>query len=150
MDKLKIYLDNCCYGRPFDDLSQEKVRNEATAKRYIQSLIKFKSIVLYSSFISFHEINDIPYQSIKEHVSDFVKDNTSVFISDENISKVKPLSEEIMETGIKKKDATHIACSIIAKCDYFITTDRRVINYKTDKIKIVNPIEFAEIWRNLT
>ena len=21
---LKIYLDNCCYGRPFDDLSQEK------------------------------------------------------------------------------------------------------------------------------
>ena len=55
-----------------------------------------------------------------------------------------------METGIKKKDATHIACSIIAKCDYFISTDRRVINYKTDKIKIVNPIEFAEIWRNLT
>ncbi|MCL2049623.1 MAG: hypothetical protein FWG87_12970 [Defluviitaleaceae bacterium] len=150
MDKLKIYLDNCCYCRPFDDLSQEKVRNEATAKRYIQSLIRFKSVVLYSSFMLLREMNDIPFPSIKEHVLDFVKENTAVFISDENISKIKPLSEEIMKTGIKKKDATHIACSIIAKCDYFITTDRRVINYKTDKIKIVNPIEFAELWRNLT
>ena len=150
MDKLKIYLDNCCYNRPFDDQTQIKIRLEATAKRYIQSLIKFKSLVLYSSFMSFREIDDIPFPSIKEHISDFVKENTSVFISDENISKVKPLSEEIMEAGIKKKDATHIACSVIAKCDYFITTDRRVINYKTDKIKIVNPIEFAEIWRNLT
>jgi hypothetical protein len=25
---LKIYLDNCCYGRPFDDLSQERIKNE--------------------------------------------------------------------------------------------------------------------------
>ena len=30
---LKIYLDNCCCGRPFDDLSQEKINDEATAKR---------------------------------------------------------------------------------------------------------------------
>jgi hypothetical protein len=29
---LKIYLDNCCYNRPFDDLSQEKVKDESTAK----------------------------------------------------------------------------------------------------------------------
>ncbi|MCL2086460.1 MAG: hypothetical protein FWH05_02555 [Oscillospiraceae bacterium] len=150
MNKLKIYLDNCCYGRPFDDLSQEKVKNEATAKRYIQTLIKFKSIVLYSSFMSFREIKDIPFPSIKEHILDFVKENTSVFISDKNINKVMVLSEEIIKTGIKKKDATHLACSIIAECDYFITTDRRVVNYKTDKIKIINPIEFVEIWRNLT
>ena len=25
---LKIYLDNCCYNRPFDDLSQEKILEE--------------------------------------------------------------------------------------------------------------------------
>ena len=22
---LKLYLDNCCYSRPFDDLTQEKI-----------------------------------------------------------------------------------------------------------------------------
>jgi len=52
-----------------------------------------------------------------------------------------------MQTGIKIKDATHLACAIFAKCDYFITTDKRVINYKTDKIKVINPIEFVKIWR---
>jgi len=50
-----------------------------------------------------------------------------------------------METGIKQKDATHLACSMIAKCDYFITADRRATNYNTDRIKIVNPITFVNI-----
>ena len=49
--------------------------------------------------------------------------------------------------GYALKDAVHLACSIIAECDYFITTDKRVLNYKTDKIKIVNPINFVNIWR---
>jgi hypothetical protein len=43
---LKIYLDNCCYGRPFDDLSQNKINLEAKAKLYVQSLIKDKVIKL--------------------------------------------------------------------------------------------------------
>ena len=31
MSKLKIYLDSCCFSRPFDDLSEEKVRFEREA-----------------------------------------------------------------------------------------------------------------------
>ncbi len=26
---LRLYLDNCCYNRPFDDLRQEKINIEA-------------------------------------------------------------------------------------------------------------------------
>ena len=58
-----------------------------------------------------------------------------------------PLTNEIMTTGVKLKDAVHLACSITAECDYFITTDKRVLNYKTDKINIINPIDFVNIWR---
>ena len=144
---LKIYLDNCCYGRPFDDLSQEKIKNEATAKMYIQSLIKYKSLTLYSSFMLFHEINDIPFTSSREHIMEFVTEYSSFFISEDRGKDIKPISEDIMKTGVKKKDAVHLACAIIAQCDYFITTDKRVINYKTEIIKIVNPVEFVEIWR---
>lgn len=25
---MKIYLDNCCYNRPFDDLKQDKIKSE--------------------------------------------------------------------------------------------------------------------------
>ena len=30
---LKLYLDNCCYNRPFDDLRQEKINLEARSNR---------------------------------------------------------------------------------------------------------------------
>ena len=29
MAQMKIYLDNCCYNRPFDDLSQERIYLES-------------------------------------------------------------------------------------------------------------------------
>ena len=146
MDKLKIYLDNCCYSRPFDDLSQVKIKNESDAKMFIQSLIKFDSVSLYSSFMLLNEINDNPYTSIKEHVLRFVTEYSSFHVSKAKENEVIPLSNEIMKTGIKKKDATHLACSLIAKCDYFITTDGCVTKYKTDKIKILNPIDFVKEW----
>jgi hypothetical protein len=37
---LKIYLDNCCFNRPFDDQNQVKIRLESTAKLYIQKLVR--------------------------------------------------------------------------------------------------------------
>ena len=144
---LKIYLDNCCYNRPFDDLTQEKVKNEAEAKMFIQSLIKYKSLSLCSSFMSLYEINENPFEKNKEHILQFVNEHSSFYIDESNKNEVISISNEIMTTGIKYKDSVHLACSIIAGCDYFITTDKRVLNYKTDNIKILNPVEFAEIWR---
>lgn len=37
---MKIYLDNCCFNRPFDDQSQIRVRLEAEAKLKIQADIQ--------------------------------------------------------------------------------------------------------------
>ena len=37
---MKIYLDNCCYNRPFDDQTTLKVHLEAIAKSVIQADIK--------------------------------------------------------------------------------------------------------------
>ena len=147
VNMLKIYLDNCCYNRPFDDLSQEKIKNEATAKMFIQSLIKYKSLLLYYSFMSLYEINDNPFTGNREHIFNFVKEYASVYISARCINEIEPLSRDMMRSGLKKKDAIHLACSIIGECHYFITTDKRVLNCRTDKIKIVNPIDFVEIWR---
>jgi hypothetical protein len=39
---LKIYLDNCCYGRPFDNQKDPAIREETRAKMFIQSLVKYK------------------------------------------------------------------------------------------------------------
>ena len=53
----------------------------------------------------------------------------------------------IMNLGVKSKDALHVACSIAARCDYFLTTDIRLINKTRDleEIAVMNPLSFISI-----
>ena len=44
-----VYLDNCCYNRPYDDQSQLRISLETQAKLQIQSMIRSKEIELASS-----------------------------------------------------------------------------------------------------
>lgn len=37
---MRIYLDNCCYNRPFDDQNQLSVRLETEAKLRVQQLMR--------------------------------------------------------------------------------------------------------------
>jgi len=36
---IKIYLDNCCYNRPYDDQTQLRIELETKAKLFIQQKI---------------------------------------------------------------------------------------------------------------
>ncbi len=47
-----------------------------------------------------------------------------------------------MKTGVKEKDAYHVACAIVAQCKYFITTDDRLLKYDSKDIYLVTPGEF--------
>ena len=147
---LKIYLDNCCYNRPFDDLSQEKIKNEASAKMFIQSLVKYGSLSLVFSYMSLTEINDSPFESSKKQIMDFINDYSAFYVSENKRKEIEKTASDIMSTGVKHKDAIHVACAIISLCDYFITTDKRLLKYKTDKLKIVNPIDFIELRGKIT
>jgi len=146
---LKIYLDNCCYGRPFDNQKDPVIRVETQAKVFIQSLVRYKALELVYSSVSIEEIAAIPFEENSRSILDFIEKNAKYYVSTDNNETAIVLTEEIMRTGIKIKDASHTACAIIAKCDYLITTDKRLIKYTDNRIKIVNPIEFLEIWRAL-
>lgn len=37
-----------------------------------------------------------------------------------------------------------MACALLADCDYFITTDDRLLKYKTSDLQIVTPVEFIQ------
>ena len=58
---LRIYLDNCCYNRPYDDQLQIRISLEAQAKIFIQNAIKLGKLELASSFVMRHENNKNPY-----------------------------------------------------------------------------------------
>ena len=139
MCKLKVYFDNCCYNRPYDDQTQLRIELETKAKLYIQQQITEKKIFLTSSVILEYENNDNPYQVRKMVINDFLKNAVDyVGKSDE----VLIIANEINRNGIKPKDASHLACAIYAKCDYFLTTDDKLLKYKDDRINIINPVDF--------
>jgi hypothetical protein len=48
---MKIYLDNCCFNRPFDDQSQLRIKLESEAKLKIQDDIRAQRIQLVWSYI---------------------------------------------------------------------------------------------------
>jgi len=146
---LKIYLDNCCYNRPFDNQNDLEIQEETQAKLFIQSLVKYKVLELVYSSVSLQEISDSPFVENSHSILDFIANNATYYVSKDNNETAISLTEEIMRSGIKLKDAAHTACAIIANCDYLISTDKRLCKYQDKRIKIINPIEFLVIWRAL-
>ncbi len=142
---MRIYLDNCCYNRPYDDQSQLRISLEAQAKIYVQQLIKDKKLELVSSLVLTYENSKNRFEKKRLAIQKFTEDNTSVYIGSEYLEKIRTLADEIMKTGVKSADAAHTACAILAGCDYMLTTDDRLLKYKSDRIQIINPTEFVRI-----
>jgi predicted nucleic acid-binding protein len=145
MVKRRIYLDNCCYLRPFDNQEQKSIFDETVAKLYIQDLVKYDCLTLVYSYISLDEIQENKAQAVKASILKFISGNASAYVGREYLDASVQIAGEITKTGVKNFDALHVACAIIAKCDYFITTDIRLLKYKTDKITLINPVDFVKL-----
>ncbi len=138
---MKVYLDNCCYNRPYDDQSQIKVFLETQAKMYIQRLIVENKLELVYSYMSKYENSQNPFEIRKRSINDFFR-HAAVYIDESCSDHAVEIASRIMKTGIKPKDALHVACAVIAKADFFITTDKRLLKYHTNEIRLTDPIEF--------
>ena len=139
---MKIYLDNCCYNRPYDNQSQLRISLETQAKLRIQECVRNGDYELVSSFVLMYEISKSPNVASAKSIEKYVTDYTSVYVSDNKLSEIEAIANEIQETGIKKLDSWHVSRALIANADYFLTTDKRLLKYKTDSIKMINPIDF--------
>jgi predicted nucleic acid-binding protein len=56
-------------------------------------------------------------------------------------------AQELRQTlGIRGKDALHLACAVKAGCDYFLTTDHKLIKKTRNlgNLVVINPVHFVE------
>jgi len=139
MGKKKIYLDICAYNRPFDDQSQLKIRLETEAKQFIQAGVLGGEYSLCWSFMLDYENDKSPYEEKRKTIAPWKN------IADDYCPSSEPIrscGKAIMKHGIKHNDALHIACAIERRCDYFVTTDKRLTNKTFSGIKVINPIDF--------
>lgn len=143
---MKIYLDNCCYNRPYDDQSQLRISLETQAKLHIQDLVKHKKADLVTSYVLWYENSQNPFEVRKMSIREFIQENTAEYVDVDKAEDIRTKAEEIMKTGVKMKDAYHVACAIYAKCNYFLTTDDRLLKYASEEIQMLNPIDFIRRW----
>ncbi len=140
---MRIYLDNCCFNRPFDDQSQLRILLESEAKLRIQENIRSGTFELVWSYILDYENSNNPFRERREQI---IKWRTYSNEDIEESEDVLNIATMIVKHGIKKMDSLHLACAIKANTDYFLTTDDRVIKkaIHIQNIQIVDPIGFIK------
>ena len=120
---MKIYMDNCCLNRPFDDQSNLRIHLEAEAIKTIIVLVEQQKWDLVSSKILKFEISKIADESRKKELmlmeslaGEVVQINTQIGVR----------ANEFERLGIQSFDALHLACSE-NNADMFLTVDDRLI-----------------------
>lgn len=140
---LKLYLDNCCYNRPFDDLKQEKICLEATAVEDILKLAIDKKLLIYKSIAIDFELSRISNGNKKRQVEDLYDAMNLIDIPYNDTIKRRAIA--LKKYNIKYMDALHIAFAENANVDYMITTDKLLLNASKRAdltTKVINPVEF--------
>lgn len=141
MEKITIYLDNCCFNRPYDDQGFLSVNIETQAKLAIQDLVNDNRLGLIWSFILDFENNANPDGIIRNEIFLWrTKSSLIVYNNDDIVSKAK----ELNELGLGNKDSLHIASAIKGNAQYFITVDKGILSKKTlvKELLIISPIDF--------
>ena len=140
MIKNRLYLDNCCLNRPYDDFTNITVQLEAEAKLFIQHEIIIKNFELAWSFMMDYEITFNPSTDRKISFLDW---KNAAVVDIDPIERILIKGKALEHMKLKKKDSLHIACALEAQCEYFLTTDRKVLNKNIPEIKIMNPLDFV-------
>jgi predicted nucleic acid-binding protein len=138
----RLYLDNCSFNRPYDDLSLLKNYIEAEAKTYIQKEILQGNFELAWSYVMDYEVSFNPFSDRKNQI---IKWKNIAIIDISESEKIISTANDIRKKKIKPKDSLHLACALEAKCHYFITTDNKILNKSIEDITIINPIDFIRM-----
>jgi len=141
---MKVYLDNCCFNRPYDNQDHLSIKLETEAKLRIQEMIKEKKLLLIWSFMRDYENSANPGTSKRHSIYEW-HDYSSAYISFKD--DILRLSQKIAALGFGKKDSIHLSCAITGKSEYFITVDNGMLykNNSISDIKIIDPISFIRI-----
>ena len=142
---MRIYLDTCCYNRRFDENIPSELIPEKLAIYKIQEHIVQKKIQLVTSFMLHYEILGIKDENKRSYIEFFIKHYKKMYVGVDFIDILDKKVENIIKYGIKHKDAYHLASAIFTECDYFLTFDKKILKHNSDKIIVINPVDFVKL-----
>ena len=142
-----LYMDLCCFNRPYDDQTSQSIYLETEAKLFIQEQIKEGRYALQWSYILDFENDAHPSLEVKTQISRWKSISFEMIMSSPQISK---LGQKLNTMGFGVKDSLHLACAIEGHANFFLTTDKGITK-KADlliEIKVMNPVDFIFFMEN--
>ena len=138
---MKIYLDNCCFNRPFDDQKQLRIKLETEAKLDIQERIVQGKIELAWSYVLDLENEVNPFEQRKLAIKDW---KVHACVDTDVTNEILETAERFEQMGLRNKDALHLACAVAMKCEYLLTTDDQLVKKASGipDIKVTDPVSF--------
>ena len=139
---MRVYLDNCCFNRPFDDQTQAKVRLQAEAKLELQQRIKDHRVELAWSYVLDFENQANPFPERRDLIARWRAEAT---VDLEETAAIVRRAREIANRGLPAKDALHIACAMAGQCEFFLTTDDLLVKIMQGfpGITVLDPTQFV-------
>jgi predicted nucleic acid-binding protein len=139
-----LYLDVCCWNRPFDDQSESRVRLEAEAVLSILEMAGAGRVELVGSAIIDNEIAQMPDAEHREKVE------LLVGLIHRHIpltAAIERRAAELQKWNISPMDALHFASAEAAHADCLLTTDdyflRRAYRHADElKLEVENPAKW--------
>lgn len=141
---MRIYLDNCCLNRPFDDQSNLRVRMESEAVKVILQLCEQGQWDLVSSTVAKFEIANTP-DEIRRKNLELISSIASAIIRIDSAISLR--AKEFEAKGMQAFDALHVACAESGS-DVFLTVDdklrKRALSIDTLRIPVSSPLKWLE------
>ena len=136
---MRIYMDCCCLGRPFDDLSQDRIYLEAEAVLSIISRCEKGEWTLIASGALDFELSRITDDDLLEQI------HTIYSVARERV-KISPDAEQraaiLQSQGLRPFDSLHVALAEKCNADIFLTTDARLLKVAIREnfhVRVENP-----------
>jgi len=142
-----LYFDSCCYNRPFDDLSQIRVRLEAEAVEWILEESRSGRFTIVTSDYLILELlrnPDLAKRAGTLAMTEYAGLHVPVR---ESVTRRASRIESLAITGF---DALHIASAESAGCDWLVTTDDGLLK-KSQRhqselmVPLLNPIDIVSL-----
>jgi len=139
-----IYLDICCFNRPFDDQSQLLIRLQTEAKLYVQEAIRQRIFSLAWSAVMDLENVVNPDIERRETIAVWKK---LAMVDVDTRPDVEAVAEELTLLSIKPMDALHVASALAGGATWLLTTDKALLRKMQNdpRLHVVDPIDFIRI-----
>lgn len=121
---MRIYLDNCCLQRPFDDRSQQRIRVEAEASLALVELVERGELEILSSDALLYEIGKTQ-DPVRRDFALAVLEYADVRV--EATTEVTARAEAFVVAGVRSVDALHLASAVEGGAQFFATSDDRLL-----------------------